>query len=159
MAYLIDGNNLLGFSFPGEHRDPENKRILIRKLLAFQRQTRSRLILVFDGRPVDDWAGMHSPKSKFEILYPEEGEKADSVIKDILSSGSDLRNMFVVSSDREIRTFAVSKGATSLTCEAFSARLAKVLKERKNAREMTKNVSPPTSLEIHLWEDVFKEKK
>lgn len=159
MAYLIDGNNLLGFSFPGEHRDPENKRILIRKLLAFQRQTRSRVILVFDGRPVEDLVGMHSPKDKFEILYPEQGEKADSVIKEILAGRSDLRDMFVVSSDREIRTFAVSRGAKSLTCEAFQAKLGKVLKERKSAREMNKYVRGPTSLEVHLWEDVFKKSK
>jgi len=159
MAYLIDGNNFLGFSYPGDHRDPENKRILIRKLMAFERQTRSRIILVFDGRPVEDFPDMSSLKNKFDIVYPAEGDKADSIIKDILSGRSDLRNMFVVSSDREIKTFAAKKGAKVLTCEEFHAKLGKVLRERKNAREMEKNVRRPTALEIHLWEDVFKGKK
>jgi len=159
MAYLIDGNNLLGFSFPGEHRDPENKKILIRKLLAFQRQTRSKIILIFDGRPVEDLAEMSASKDKFEIIYPAEGETADSVIKDILSRLTDSRRLFVVSSDRDIKTFAAMKGARPLTSKEFNAELKKVLKERKNAREMEKHVEPPSRLEVRLWEDVFREKK
>lgn len=159
MAYLIDGNNFLGFSFPGEHRDPENKRILIRKLLAFQRQTRSKIILIFDGRPVEDLAGMSSAKGKFEIIYPAEGETADSVIKDILSRQTDFRKLFVVSSDRDIKAFAAMKGARPLTSKEFNDELKKVLKERKKAREMEKHVERPSSLEVRLWEDVFREKK
>ena len=159
MAYLIDGNNFLGFSFPGEFRNPENKRILIRKLLAFQRQTRSKIILIFDGRPDEDLAEMSASKDKFEIIYPAEGETADSVIKDILSRLTDSRKLFVVSSDREIKTFAALKGARPLTSKEFNAELKKVLKERKKAREMEKHVERPSSLEVRLWEDVFREKK
>jgi len=159
MAYLIDGNNLLGFSFPGEHRDPENKRALVRKLLAFQRQTRSKIILIFDGRPVEDMAELSASKDKFEINYPAEGETADSVIKEFLSRQTDTRKLFVVSSDRDIKTFAALKGARPLTSKEFSAELRTVLKERKNAREMEKHVERPTSLEVRLWEDVFREKK
>ena len=54
MAYLIDGNNLLGHLFPGAHRDPDNRLKLVRRLIAFQRFTRSRVILVFDGPPSAD---------------------------------------------------------------------------------------------------------
>ncbi len=159
MAYLIDGNNFLGFSFPGEPREAENKRTLIRRLLAFQRQTRSKIILIFDGRPVEDLAEIGSQKNKFEIINPAEGETADSVIKDILSRQTDLRKLFVVSSDRDIKTFAAAKGARPITNEEFNAELRKVLKVRKEAREMEKHVRRPSSLEVRLWEDVFKGKK
>ncbi len=49
MAYLIDGNNLLGHVYAGFHRDPAHRSALVGKLQAFQRQTRTRVILVFDG--------------------------------------------------------------------------------------------------------------
>ena len=74
MAYLIDGNNLLGFLFPGWHRDPENKLKLVRRLIAFHRSKRVRIILVFDGAPVPDPDEMALPDERFTILHPERGE-------------------------------------------------------------------------------------
>lgn len=54
MATIIDGNNFLGFAFPCQIRDPENRLTLVRKLLAYRHFTRSRIILVFDGRAAEE---------------------------------------------------------------------------------------------------------
>ena len=93
MAYLIDGNNLLGCLFPGWHRDPENKLKLVRRLIAFHRTKRSRVILVFDGAPVPDPDEMALPDERFSILHPERGGSADAIISEFLDRGGDKRHL------------------------------------------------------------------
>jgi len=159
MAYLIDGNNLLGHLFPGRHRDPENKLKLVRRLLAFKRSKKARIILVFDGAPSADADGMTMAEDRFAIIYPPAGESADAAIRDILAGRTDLRKMSVVSSDREIKADARRRGASVLTSREFSAELNRALKDRKREREMEKNEARPTSLEVRLWSQVFKENK
>jgi len=159
MAYLIDGNNLLGFLFHGYLRDPENKLKLIRRLIAFQRSKRARVILVFDGTALPDEDNIVEPGSRFTILHPSAGESADTVLMEILSRQSDSRKFFVVSSDREIKASAEHKGARVLNCREFNAELKPTLQERKAKNEMAKNDVRPTSLEVRLWTQVFKENK
>lgn len=157
MAYLIDGNNLLGTLFPGHHRDPENKRKLVRRLIAFQRSRRSRLILVFDGIASADAEAMAASQERFDIVHPPPGESADAAIREILEGMSDLRKLVVVSSDREIRSFARLKGATLMAGREFRSELNRTLKARRSEKEMEKNESDPTSLEVRLWSQLFKE--
>jgi predicted RNA-binding protein with PIN domain len=159
MAYLIDGNNLLGFLFPGWHRDPENKLKLVRRLIAFHRSKRVRIILVFDGAPVPDPSEMALPDERFTILYPGRGETADAIIGEFLDRAGDKRHLTVVSTDRAIRTAARLAGARPLTGKEFAAELNRTLRERRAEREMDKNDPPPTDLETRLWAQVFKEKK
>lgn len=159
MAYLIDGNNLLGCLFPGWHRDPENKLKLIRRLVAFHRSKRVRIILVFDGAPVPDLDEMALPDERFAILHPERESSADAVIAEILAGAGDKRHLTVVSSDRAIRTAARLAGARPQTGKEFAAELNRTLRERRAEREMDKKESPPTALETRLWAQVFKERK
>lgn len=159
MAYLIDGNNLLGFLFPGRHRDPENKLKLVRRLIAFHRSKRVRIILVFDGAPVPDPAEMALPAERFTILHPERGGSADAIITELLASRGEKRHLTVVSSDRAIRTAARLAGARPQTGREFAAELSRTLRERRAEREMDKNESPPTALETRLWAQAFKERK
>jgi predicted RNA-binding protein with PIN domain len=159
MAYLIDGNNLLGALFPGYHRDPENKRKLVRRLISFQRSTRARLILVFDGAASADAEAMAASQDRFAVVHPPPGESADAAIREIIAGLSDLRKLFVVSSDREIRSFARLKGAVPMTSREFKTELNRALRTRKMEKEMEKNEPGPTSLEVRLWSQVFKENK
>jgi predicted RNA-binding protein with PIN domain len=158
MAYLVDGNNLLGVLFPGHHRDPDNKLKLIRRLIAFHRARRVRVVLIFDGAPIPDPAEMVLPGERFEILHPPSGETADSVFREILESRRDLRRTVVVSSDREIRTFAGKRGAKSLSSPEFAAELRRALDERRAARELEKDNRRPSSLEVRFWSELFKDK-
>ena len=155
MAYLIDGNNLLGRLAAHELRDWAGRDGLVVRLLAFQRVTHTRIPLVFDGRPPDEQIVV-LVNAKFTIRYPEEGRSADDVIKDLIERQTDKRRFFVVSSDRDIRDFAKKYGVQTVTSDDFARGLKSALKERKKQRELEKRPETPTPLEIDLWDEVFK---
>ena len=158
MAYLIDGNNLIGFISPSKVKDPRSKYELVLKLQTFQRLKRTRVILVFDGYPDLNLPTKYYRGKKFLILYPPPDQNADQIIKEIILKQTDLRRFFVVSSDHDIKNFAKAKGAKALGCEDFSRRLRKVLKENKKAREEEKKVPSPSPLEINQWLEIFKDR-
>jgi predicted RNA-binding protein with PIN domain len=157
MAYLIDGNNLLGRIAPDELRERSGRDGLVVKLLAFQRVTRTRIHLVFDGNPERDRTEV-PVNPKFTILYPGEGQSADDVIEDVIRRLTDRRRFFVVSSDRAVREFAKENGVTPVTSELFAKELKAALKERRKQKEMEKHVDSPSPLEVDLWDEVFKRK-
>ncbi|MCK7541476.1 MAG: NYN domain-containing protein, partial [Marinilabiliales bacterium] len=109
MAYLIDGNNLLGRIAPHELRERTGRDGLVVRLLAFQRVTRARIHLVFDGNPEATPTDV-PVNAKFTVHYPGEGQSADDVIRDMIARQTDKRRFFVVSSDRAIRELAKKRG-------------------------------------------------
>lgn len=157
MAYLIDGNNLLGRIAPHELREKSGREGLVVRLLAFQKVTHTRIHLVFDGNPERERTEV-PVNPKFTVLYPGEGQSADDVIEDVICRQTDRRRFFVVSSDRAIREFAKENGVTPVTSEAFARDLKTALKERKKQRELEKHVASPSPLEVNLWDEVFKSK-
>ena len=51
MAYIVDGNNVMGQT-PGWHRDKsKSRRGLLEQLAAFARAKKARVTVVFDGAP------------------------------------------------------------------------------------------------------------
>lgn len=159
MPYLIDGNNFLGHISPSSLRDPRSRKNLISRLLVFQKRKRTRVLVVFDGTPDLDSSDKKHQKKKFSIIYPPPGEKADGTIKEIISTQTDLRRFFVVSSDREIRSFARAKGAKSLSSKEFSRELKAALKEDKSLQDLEKKVKSLSPLEVDHWLKIFKGKK
>ena len=159
MAYLIDGNNLIGHSSPSDLKDPQSKFRLVSKLRKFQRQKKTRVLVVFDGSPDPDFLDEQFRSNRFSVIFPSFDQNADEVIKKIISKQTDLRRFFVVSSDHEIKNFARKKGAKSLSCKDFERELKSILKEHRESRADEKNVSPPSSFEIDQWLKIFKDKK
>jgi len=157
MAYLVDGNNLLGRISPEELRDRRGRDGLIVRLLAFQKVIPRRIILVFDGKPDGELTEVRV-NDKFTIHYPGEGSTADDVIKHFIDHQTDKRKFFVVSSDRDIKDFAKARGIESIGSDDFYRQLKKALRERKEQKEMEKWAEEPSSLEIKLWDEVFKSK-
>ncbi len=157
MAYLIDGNNLLGRIAPHELKERGAREGLVGRLLAFQKVTRARIFLVFDGNPEPDPTSA-ALNPKFTVLFPGEGQSADDVIREVIGRLTDRRRFFVVSSDRDIREFAKASGVTPLASEAFARELKEALKERKKQRELEKRTDAPSPLEVDLWDEVFKSK-
>ncbi len=78
---------------------------------------------------------------------------------DYIERRPDRRNLFVVSSDREIRAIAREAGATSLRCDEFYREMKKSLRERRKAREMDKDEEAASALEVSLWAEAFARKK
>ncbi len=155
MGYLIDGNNLIGRASAADLRDPAGREGWIRRLIAFQRFTRRRVVLVFDGRPPDELPVVEVGP-KFTIVYSDVGRSADDVIEELLSSGIEKRHLEVVSSDRRIRDAARRHGARAVTSDEFLRALKGALRQRRAAREMAKTEESPTSLEVRLWGEVFR---
>jgi predicted RNA-binding protein with PIN domain len=158
MAYLIDGNNLLGRVAPHELRERLGRDGLVVRLLAFQKVTHTRIHLVFDGSPEEERTAV-AVNPKFTIHYPGRGESADDIIRDIIGRLADRKRFFVVSSDRAIREFAKAGGVTPVKSETFARDLKAALKERKKQKEMEKKTDSPSPLEIDLWDEVFRSKR
>lgn len=158
MAYLIDGNNFIGHISPLDLKDPQSKYNLVSRLLIFQRIKKTKVFLVFDGPPDPNIAERDLHEKSLFVFYPSFEHNADMVIKEIISKQTDLRRFYVVSSDREIRTYAKSNGASTLNCKDFNRRLKEALKEYKKISALEKNVSEPSPLEVNHWIDIFKRK-
>lgn len=159
MAYLIDGNNLLGFLFPQNIRNPENRSDLIGQLLKFQVVKRTNVHLVFDGPPVPDLEEFVQTMDHFHVYFPDFGQKADHVIKDIILKVTDKRRYYVVSSDREIKDFARTEGFQVLSCPEFSRDLKKAKRDYRKIRDEEKEDITLSRLEVDQWHDLFKKKR
>jgi predicted RNA-binding protein with PIN domain len=157
MAYLIDGNNLLGRIAPDELRERSGRDGLVVRLLAYQRVTHARIHLVFDGNPEPTPTDV-PVNPKFTVYYPGEGESADDVIRGMIARQIDRRRFFVVSSDRAIRELAKKQGLEAVTSDVFARELKAAIKEGKKRRELEKRADAPTDLEVDLWDEVFRSK-
>ncbi len=157
MAYLIDGNNLMGevdsyFKFNSSSRSK-----IIAKLLLFQKITRRRIFLVFDGKPpINEQTFQLNPK--FTVYFPEPGQSADELIEEMLDQKKDRHYYTLVSSDRVLREIARSKGTRSISTLEFLKELKKILKDNREERELRKQTEDSSPLEISLWSELFSKK-
>jgi predicted RNA-binding protein with PIN domain len=125
MHIIVDGYNLIRQSDTFRHSEmkslEEGRNALIRSLAGYRRLRRHRITVVFDG-----WEGGSPTEERdlaggVEIIYSRLGEKADEVIKRLLGKGSE--EILVVTSDREIATFAARRGKTAIASPAFASLL------------------------------------
>jgi predicted RNA-binding protein with PIN domain len=155
MPYLIDGSNLIGHSPHLKLADPQSKRRLVAQLAIFQETKRTKLILVFDGPPDHELVGEKFQRKELSILWPDMDESADTVIKRWVEKQTDLRHFYVVSSDREIKSFAKESGAKAMDCEEFHKLLKATLKEFKETNAMNKEDISLSPLEVDQWQKIF----
>lgn len=123
MHLIIDGYNLIRQSDTLRSCErislEAGRQALVRSLAAYRRAKGHRITVVFDG-----WMG-GSPQEErdraggVEILYSRRGEKADELIKRLLTQGGE--EILVVTSDREIAHFAARRGKTAVASPAFAA--------------------------------------
>ena len=118
MAYIVDGNNVMGQT-PGWHRDKADaRRRLLERVAAFNRIKKTRVTVVFDGAP-DRAFPEGSAFLGIKVLYAEQGSDADSRIYRLVESSSDPRGLTVVTSDRGLASLVRSSGATVLRSGEF----------------------------------------
>ena len=155
MPYLIDGSNLIGNMSSLELSDPQSKLRLVAQLVKFQKVKKTKIILVFDGPPDPDLVGGTFQKKEFTILWPDWEESADTIIKQTIEKQTDLRHLYVVSSDREIKTFARVHRAKVLDCKDFHKLLKTALKEFKESQALDKEDTTLSSLQVDHWLEIF----
>lgn len=128
MHIIVDGYNLIRQSDALRRYErislEEGRRSLVRSLADYRKRRGHRITVVFDG-----WEGGSPTEERdraggVEIVYSRLGEKADEVIKRLLQMAGE--EIMVVTSDREIITFAARRGKTSIASSAFAERLEKI---------------------------------
>jgi len=129
MIIIIDGYNLIRQS--DNLRRYERKSLeagrnaLIAKLVEYEKKKAHRITVVFDGGKSDWLDEGRDREGKINILYSRYGERADDVIKRIAAQA--VGDIIVVSSDREISSFATSLGKTPLTSPEFEMIMNKAI--------------------------------
>ena len=128
MHIIVDGYNLIRQSDTFRHSErkslEEGRNALIRSLAVYRKIRGHRVTVVFDG-----WVGGSPTEERdlaggVEIIYSRLGEKADEVIKRLLGKGSE--EILVVTSDREIATFAARRGKGTIASPEFASRLDRI---------------------------------
>lgn len=122
-SIIIDGYNLIGI----HHKDLEIQRQrLVERLAEYKKIKGHEITVVFDGWKSGSGAESHSVTGGVKVIYSKLGEKADAVIKRIVSS--EKKQWIVITSDREIADHAWANGSVVVSSEEFSDILGKPLK-------------------------------
>src|SRR5579871_3112750 len=104
MAYLVDGNNVMG-QIPGWHRDKRAARFrLLEQLSQFQRIKRIAISVIFDGAPEANFPDGSSYKG-VRIYYSERGSDADTRIKKMVETHRQPKSLTVVTSDNRLISY------------------------------------------------------
>lgn len=120
-SILIDGYNLIGIA----HKDLEKARNnLIQNLHEYAKVKGHHITVVFDGWKDGRQEETRSRSGAVTVIYSKLGEKADSLIKRLITSA--VSPWIVVSSDREIADFAERKDFAAVSSQEFEKRLYSV---------------------------------
>lgn len=118
MAFIVDGNNVMGQT-PGWHRDKSAaRRNLVRRLADFAGKKKARVTVVFDGEP-DRLMPDASAFRGVKILYSDRGSDADTRIRRLVETSSDPRGLRVITSDRQLASLVRSSGAKVIRSGEF----------------------------------------
>jgi predicted RNA-binding protein with PIN domain len=129
-SIIIDGYNLMGI----QHRDLEKQRNkLIESLIEYHKRKGHDITVVFDGWRTGGAQENHSVIGGITVIFSRLGEKADSVIRRIISN--ERRLWIVVTSDRDIAARAWASGSVPISSEDFMNAVEKIQTEKKNIYE------------------------
>lgn len=132
MPYLIDGNNLLG-SWGGPRGADDRRSEVVRRVAEFCRLRGARATIVFDGHPLrDDMA--QQQLGPLTLRVPERGRDADSLIRDLIDRAGRPADLVVVSSDKELYSYAKTMGASAIRAHEWNA-LERQLVSARGTRE------------------------
>jgi hypothetical protein len=129
MHIYIDGYNLIRQSIRLRRFERQSleagRHALVEWLARYRRRKDHRITVVFDG-----WVGGSAREERdfsagIFIIYSPKGVKADEVLKRIIASSDE--EILVISSDREIASFAVRRGKATLSSPEFESIVERLL--------------------------------
>ncbi len=157
MPYIIDGDNLIGSSPDISLDDPESRYKLVQEVQKYQETRKNNITIVFDGVPKNGLL-REDIGSKFCVVYPRESGSADEEIKRILNGYNYFKDVTLVTSDRELKTFAKKKGAKIVSSIEFYFQLKRVSRYSGMEAETRKRIDAElTAIEVDQWLKIFEE--
>lgn len=136
MKLIIDGYNLIRQSPTLSETELESleagRAALIKYLQAYRRLKKYNITVVFDGEHGENLSLQKEKIGGISVIYSGKGQKADDVIKDIIERQS---NLIVVSSDKEIISFAERYNANAILSTEFISRLEMALYSKRPIKE------------------------
>lgn len=158
MPFIIDGNNLIGSSPDISLDDPNSRKKLILLIKKFQENKNNNILVVFDGEPIGN-LHIQPISNKLTVMFPKYGSSADEEIKKLLDSYNDFRDVMLVSSDRELKSFAKKKGAKVVNSIEFYFELKRLSHFFGKKEESQKRINLKlTKNEIDRWLKIFTKK-
>jgi predicted RNA-binding protein with PIN domain len=155
MAYIIDGNNLIGCSQEIPQDDLNGREKIVHLVKKFQEKRKTSVTVVFDGAP-DYGSYQNNSNTKFKVVFPRYGKSADDEIKEILNTYNHFRDVTVVTSDRELKTYAKDKGAKTINSIEFYYELKRISRIRGKEEERKKRINQKLSdSEVDQWMKFF----
>jgi predicted RNA-binding protein with PIN domain len=140
VAYLVDGNNVMGQRV-GWHKDKVGaRRRLVDELSRYARSEGVPVEVVFDGAP-DDHIPEGSTAMGVRVHYAARGSDADTRIKHLVERSPERHSLVVVTSDRELADHVRRLGARVIRSGEFRRRLEAPGEVR--AAEDQPGTSPP----------------
>ena len=155
MPYVIDGNNLIGASPDIALNDPEARSKIVYFIRKFQEKRQNKVLVVFDGAP-DDAIHEDVRSKKFAIRYPQYGLSADDEIRRVLESYTSVRDVILVTSDRELKSFAKDKGIKTINSIEFYFELRRTYRQLGKREAKQKRIDTEvTPSEVDTWLKIF----
>lgn len=137
VAYLVDGNNVMGQRV-GWHKDRVGaRRRLIDELARFARSEGVPVEVVFDGAP-DERFPEGSTAMGVRVFYAARGSDADTRIKHLVERSPERHSLVVVTSDRELADRVGRLGARVIRSGELRRRL-EVLGEAGAAEDQARH--------------------
>jgi predicted RNA-binding protein with PIN domain len=122
---IIDGYNLIKQSSSlrsHDLQDPARERVkLIEKLACYRTIKGNSIVVVFDGWREGNPVEQHTKERGIDIIYSRRGEKADEVIKRLVTHSREP--LLVVTSDHEITHFCQSRRCEVITAHLFEEKI------------------------------------
>ncbi len=120
LQYVIDAYNIINHSafHPIRKKIRDHRKALLEFLKHRNsfRKSKSIITVVFDGYP--DVSAEKPDDPRIDAVFSRE-ETADAVIKRLVETSKNPRNISVVSDDREVQFFVKSSGAQVIGVEEF----------------------------------------
>ncbi|HDQ03385.1 MAG TPA: hypothetical protein ENN23_02275 [Deltaproteobacteria bacterium] len=146
MLIIIDGYNLIRQSLTLRRYERKSleagRNALVSRLGDYNQKKGHEIIVVFDAGEGGSEYEERDRYDGIDIIYSSYGHNADEVIKRIVTQSAG--EAIVVSSDREIASYAAREGKTSLSAAEFELLMKKAFAPATGQRQVSSRVSAKT---------------
>ncbi len=154
--YIIDAYNLIHkipkFKNAMTHSLEHSRNLLISFIKAYQSTKKIKITLVFDGDNIGYVDKTSQSTSRLKIIYSNSPEKADPLIKRLISKAENKKSLTLVSADNDLIDFCKKLGAKVLSPDLFFHQASKHPIQDQMDQKYDKHISPD---ELEEWMKIF----